>query len=86
MITLLEQTIPVERIWIETSEKQHEVAPGFSDMSDKELLDLLEKSIKVVEQTADVDFETAVTMIEIDPAFDSPRLRPLIGLIKEGGQ
>lgn len=83
LLTLIEQTVPVQRIWIDSAESPDANATRFSNLSDAQLRETLVSLNKVMSKHARMTSKEAWTSMETDAAFQSARALAIITALKE---
>ncbi|MDC3124137.1 ATP-binding protein [Gammaproteobacteria bacterium] len=82
-LVLIEQTVPVQRIWIDSAENPDAGEIRFTSLSETQLRDTLVALNKVMAAQTGLSPRVVWSRMEEDPAFQSPRSLAIISALKE---
>ena len=70
MLMLIEETVPVQRIWLDTAEDKETPRTGFADAPDTEILETLSSLFEALVQFRGLTAEEARERLGRTPPFD----------------
>ena len=83
LLVLIEQTVPIQRIWIDSAENPDAGESRFASLSETQLREALVALNGIMSSQTGMSPRAAWTKMEEDPAFQSPRALAIIAAIKE---
>mgnify|MGYP001215591662 CR=1 FL=1 len=84
LLRLIEELVPVQRIWIDTADNPDGTAGPFTDGAESQLRQVIQTCLKAQVETAGLSREDALDVLAGCEAFQGERAMAIIGQFREG--